>query len=534
MPCDNLTAMPHTPAKYPVGIQTFPEIIEEGYLYVDKTEYVRLLIDNYKCVFLSRPRRFGKSLLMSTLEAFFQGKKNLFKGLAIDNYESAWVEYPVFRFDLSSDNFTNPSNLVDCISRQLKRFERSYRLDPSGSIAGRFWNLITAAYDDNGKKAVILIDEYDKPILDTLDHTDRNRQLKDELRGFYSVIKSCDQYIRFAMLTGISQFSRMSVFSGLNNLEDISLLPQFNSICGISEQEMHRYFAESVVTFAEKTGKSDDCVWNELKKQYDGYHFSEDAEDIYNPLSVLSSFKNSRMENYWYATGTSKFLLTLIRENSFNIGEFEGTRRSSRHLADISGIDSDIVPLLYQAGYLTIKSYDKDSQLYTLGFPNEEVTRSFWDSLANNFFPRHQKDGRFDISLFIKAVNAGNPTDFMERLKSLFADTSSEYEPDKEIHFQNMTAIVFKMLSFVTHTEVHSARGRCDLEILSDRYIYIFEFKVDGTAIEAMDQIFEQGYAKRFYADPRTKFLIGANFSTTLRNITEYLVEELPKDRIYR
>ena len=511
---------------YPVGIQTFSEIIEEKYLYVDKTSLLYDLVHQGKYVFLSRPRRFGKSLLMSTLEAYFKGRRELFEGLAISELESDWIEYPVFRFDLSGENFNSTDRLIAHIQDFLDQIEIKYGITSEGGIALRFKQLIRKTYDKFGRKVVILIDEYDKPMLDSLHDDPLHEHLKEELRGFYSVLKLSDEYIKFAMLTGVTKFGRVSVFSGLNNLTDISMHPDYNGLCGITESEFHRYFAESVEWFASINGMTEERVWQEFKREYDGYRFSDTGEYVYNPFSVLSAFKARRLNHYWFTTGSSSYLIKLVKRHNFVLSNIEGERRKDSALSDISDISRDFVPLLYQAGYLTIKDYDPVTREYTLGFPNREVYEGFWDSLANYFFRDTGGRSTFDLRSFENDLKQGRPEDFMKRLESLFADTESVHEPHKEIHFQNMMAIAAKMLGLCVRTEIHSSLGRCDMEIETPGYVYIFEFKVDRPAEDAMRQIHDKGYAHRYAADHRTVFLIGVSFSTKKRNIDTYLLEK--------
>ena len=510
---------------YPVGIQTFSEIIEEKYLYVDKTSLIYDLVHQDKYVFLSRPRRFGKSLLMSTLEAYFKSRKELFRGLEIDKLEDRWIEYPVFRFDLSGQNYINTDRLVEHISFFLNIIEEHYGLKSEGSIGTRFMELIRQAYKKYGRRVVVLVDEYDKPMLDSLHDDPLHEHLKDELRGFYSVLKLSDEYIKFAMLTGVTKFGRVSVFSGLNNLTDISMHPDYNGLCGITETEFHRDFAESVEWFSSVNGMTEENVWQEFKREYDGYRFSDTGEYIYNPFSVLSAFKARRLNHYWFTTGSS-YLIKLVKRHNFVLSNIEGERRKDSALSDISDISRDFVPLLYQAGYLTIKDYDPVTREYTLGFPNREVYEGFWDSLANYFFRDTGGRSTFDLRSFENDLKQGCPEDFMKRLESLFADTESVHEPHKEIHFQNMMAIAAKMLGLSVRTEIHSSLGRCDMEIETPGYIYLFEFKVDRPAEEAMRQIHDKSYALRHAMDSRTVFLIGASFSTKKRNIDTYILEK--------
>lgn len=513
--------------KYPVGIQTFSKIREGGYLYVDKTASMFRLVNSTDYVFLSRPRRFGKSLLVSTIDAYFSGRKELFRGLEIEKLEDTWTAYPVLRLDLSGENYTDCRKMIETIGNVLEIWEEQYGGNPDKSISWRFETVIRNAYLATGHGAVILIDEYDKPMLDTLHDEVLHGQLRDELRAFYSVLKKCDQYIRFAMLTGVTRFSKVSVFSGLNNLKDISMLPRYETICGISENEFRGTFGPSVREFAANTGLTEEEVWTGFRKRYDGYRFSERGERIYNPFSVLNAFDDSRFGSYWFATGTSSFLIKLLSRQPFRIGSLEGARRREGDLSDITDMERDVVPLMYQAGYLTIKEYDSEAGEYILGFPNREVSEGFWSSLANYFFHKSDAAAVFNIKTFVEEIKSGDAEKFLIRLRSLFSDTNSEYERDKEIHFQNMMAIVFKLLGFEVSTEVHSARGRCDLIMKTDCFIYIMEFKVDASAESALRQIKERGYAESYAADVREKILVGVNFSTAARTIDDWRIERI-------
>lgn len=519
--------MIHKEIKYPIGVQSFRKMITNGYLYVDKTELVYQLTRNHNCIFLSRPRRFGKSLLTSTLESYFKGEKELFENLKISMLETEWKKYPVLHFDLSAENYNHPDRLIQLIESHLSKIEQDYSIKTKGSISNRFRDLIRLVYETTGKEVVILIDEYDKPMLDCLDNEAIQNNIKDELRGFYSVIKSSDQYLRFAFLTGITRFSKVSVFSGLNNLNDISLRPEYNSLCGISETEIHQYFQDSVEIFAMREKTSEEEVWNELKTCYDGYHFARNGENIYNPISVIKTFEEGEFRDYWFETGQPNFIFNLLKKYSFEIDRLDGCHRNADQLGDSSTITTDIVPLLYQAGYLTIKEYNRSNRQYALGFPNKEVSGRFWDSLAKNFFPHQTENGLFSLRLFINDIELGKPKDLMMRLKSLFAGTCSEMESSKEIHFQNMMAIFTQILGFTIETEKHSSQGRCDMILKTSSYIYIFEFKVDSSPEKALAQIYEKGYYLPFEIDPRTKFLIGANFSSSTRTLDSWLIEKL-------
>lgn len=513
--------------RYPIGIQTFEEIRKDGYVYVDKTSFIHDLAVSGKYFFLSRPRRFGKSLLMSTLESYFKGDKELFEGLQIFRLESDWIEYPVMRFDLSGGVFECVQQLQRHIDSYLTEIGERYGIHTDGDTSVRFRELIRKVYELTGRKVVILVDEYDKPMLDSLHDDARLEAIKDTLRGFYSVIKASDQYIRFAMLTGITKFGKVSVFSGLNNLKDISMLPRYNAICGISESEFHRNFAPSVTMFAHKNGISEAEVWERFRKMYDGYRFAAEGEGIYNPFSMLNAFFDGMLDSYWYESGSPSYLIKLVERYSYRLDHLEGERRSKIALNDISDVSRDFVPLLYQSGYLTIKGYDKEMDEYILGFPNKEVRKAFWRSLADHFFQGPGGVSAFNLREFTRDLISGNAEGFMNRMRALFSDTSSEPERNKEIHFQNMMAIVSKMLGLTVKTEVHSSMGRCDMQIITDRFIYIFEFKIDGTAEEALAQIHEKQYHSSFSADSRNVILIGANFDTKTRTLGKWIIERL-------
>lgn len=514
--------------KYPVGIQTFSEIIKEGYIYIDKTKLIFELVKEKKYVFLSRPRRFGKSLLMSTLESYFKGEKNLFDNLDISRLENEWTVYPVFRFDLSQENFINTDRLIWLISRQLSKIEKTYGLKSDAPTIGlRFSDLIEQAYEKFGEKVVILIDEYDKPMLDCLHIDEVHDKIKAELRGFYSCIKGNDEYIKFAILTGITKFGKVSVFSGINNLKDISLLPRYNAICGISESEFHRDFQPSIDKFSKENDITPEETWSRFKEMYDGYHFSSKTEDIYNPFSVLNAFQDNELKSYWYGSGSPSYLVKLIETNTFSLDSLEGSQRNELELSDISNTSSDIVPFLYQSGYLTIKDYDSATEEYTLGFPNKEVYKAFWESLYKKFFRGYGGRSPLSIRESVKSLMEGCPDDYMIRMQSLFADIDSTHELNKEIHFQNMMAIAAKMMGLTVRTEVHSSKGRCDMQIMTPHYIYIFEFKINESPEKALQQIHDNNYLVPFAADNRTKYLIGANFLTKTRTIGSWIIEKV-------
>ncbi|MBO8433418.1 MAG: AAA family ATPase [Bacteroidetes bacterium] len=368
---------------YPIGIQNFESIRQGGYVYVDKTHLIHQLATTGKYYFLSRPRRFGKSLLVSTMEDYFQGKKDLFKGLAIEKLEKDWTEYQVLHLDLSGVTYTDENVLNEKMENTLSQWEQTYGIANTFTVDGiRFENIIKTAYSQTGKPVVILIDEYDKPLLDTAGNEPLREAIRSRLQGSYSVMKSQDGKIRFGFLTGITKLGKLSIFSGLNNLNDISMDYRYADICGISEKDLHAYFDESVQEMAEANKMSKEECYARLKEYYDGYHFCEDSEDIYNPFSLLSALNGKRFRDYWYETGTPTFVVKALQRGQFNLEGLTLEGVPAFVLGGVNADDSDPVPVLYQSGYLTIQSYDNQTQEYTLKYPNQEVERGFMQGLA--------------------------------------------------------------------------------------------------------------------------------------------------------
>ncbi|MDE5662826.1 MAG: ATP-binding protein [Muribaculaceae bacterium] len=519
------------PLKYPVGIQTFSEIIDENYIYVDKTELLYQLVNSYKYVFLSRPRRFGKTLFASTLEEYFSGNRQLFKGLKLDRLETDWVKHPVLRMDLSGVNYEKPGALSAIITHQFAIWEKLYPTDtPADSDIPwglRFEMIIRQAYRTTGKKVVVIIDEYDKPILDVIHLEDSRNLHMADLREFYSVLKKSDACLKFVFITGITKFGQLSVFSGLNNLADISFHRRYNAICGITQQEMQEVFGPSVAEFAEVNNMEESQVWDAFKANFDGYHFCANGADIYNPFSVLSAFAAQSIDDYWFESGTPRFLVKLMRRDEFHLGSLEGLRRTKRGLTDLIDLSGDYVALLYQSGYLTLKGYDPTTEEYLLGFPNKEVSKGFWDTLAKEYFDNRFERENFSVLAMARFLRKGKIEDFLATLKSLLASVSSKSEPNKELHFQNMLVIIVRMLTMEVDAEIESAMGRCDVRILTNDYIYIIECKIDSTPEVALNQIKQRGYATPYLSDHREKILVGLDFSTISRTISAYRIERL-------
>ena len=512
--------------KYPIGIQSFEKLRRDGYVYVDKTELIWNLAQNSNCYFLGRPRRFGKSLLISTLESYFLGQKDLFKGLAIEQLEKDWTQYPVFHLDLNAQSYQEEKDLLSILNEFVCKQEDIYgREESEEGPARRFAGVIARACEMTGRQAVILVDEYDKPLVQAIGNEKLDEEYRTILKGFYGVLKSCDRYIRFALLTGVSRFSHVSIFSDLNNLQDISMLPAYASICGISEQEMIDNFPEEINALARQNSVSYDEALGQLRKMYDGYHFVENSEGLYNPFSLLQALSTLRLGSYWYASGTPTILLKALQNSDFPLEDLSGYEATQATLMGGDDYETSPISLLYQTGYLTIKDYDREMRLYTLDFPNQEVEEGFLQYLLPKYAHIDSKGTGFAISSFVKDVRAGNVEGFMTRLKSFYADVPYELTSDLERHYHNVLFILTKLLGFYVEAEKHNAQGRIDLVIKTKKYIYIIELKLDGTAEQALAQINEKHYADPYKSDGRQVIKVGANFNSEQRNIERWLVE---------
>lgn len=512
---------------YPIGIQNFEKLRTGGYFYIDKTELIYRIIKTGSYYFLSRPRRFGKSLLISTIEAYFQGKKELFEGLAMEKLEKDWIEHPILHLDLNAKKFDTEDDLLRLIDRQFLIYEQEYgSVQSDETIDDRFVTLIRKAHEKTGRKVVILIDEYDKPLLQTIENAALQKEYRETLKAFYGVMKSMDGYIQFAMLTGVTKFGKISVFSDLNNLDDISMREPYVNICGISEQEIHDNLEEELHELAELQNMTYEETCAKLKEHYDGYHFVENTIGIYNPFSLLNTFKYNKFSNYWFETGTPSYLVELLKQSHYDLERMANEETSSDVLNSIYADSSSPIPVIYQSGYLTIKSYDEEFGIYQLGFPNREVEEGFVRYLMPFYTSINKVESPFEIQKFVSEIRKGQPDAFLRRLQSFFADTPYELARQLELHYQNVLFIVFKLVGFYTQVEYHTSRGRVDLVLKTNDYIYVMEFKLEGTAQEALKQINEKQYALPFASDPRKLFKIGINFSNRLRNIEEWIIEE--------
>lgn len=510
---------------YPIGIQSFESLRKGGYCYVDKTQLVYQLVKTGKYYFLSRPRRFGKSLLLSTLEAYFKGQKELFAGLKIAGLEQAWQEYPVLHLDLNARRYEDLSSLTAILNQHLESWEAIYGQEKSDRAPEeRFAYLIEKINRTTARNVVILIDEYDKPLLQSIGNESLQTDYRNTLKAFYGVLKSCDKYIQFALLTGVTKFSKVSIFSDLNNLNDISMDDRYATICGITEQELYSFFAEDIRSLGAMNNLDEIATRQQLKEFYDGYHFTPSSADLYNPFSVLNTFDRKRFGSYWFETGTPTFLVELLQQKHYNLYQLAHEEVTEDMLAGIDAMEDSPIPVLYQSGYLTLKDFDSRFGLYTLGFPNREVEEGFDRYLLPRYASIQNGSSAFQIRNFVQEVWRGDIDSFMLRLQSFFADTPYELARDLELHYQNVLFIVFKLLGFYVQVEYHTSRGRIDLVLQTEKYIYVMEFKLEGSAEEALAQIDEKQYALPFAADPRILYKVGVNFNNQLRGIEKWLV----------
>ena len=515
--------------KYPVGIQTFSNIREGNYLYVDKTKYiVDFLVKGMKYVFLSRPRRFGKSLFASTLHAYYEGRKELFEGLAIADYEKDWIKHPVLHFDMSGAKHFDADRLNAYLDWLLKPYEKNYGIGENVSSDAniRFADLVKRAHEQTGQKVVVIIDEYDAPLLDVVHEKENLKVLRLIMQNFYSPLKQLDPYLEFTFITGITKFPQLSIFSELNNLDNISMFDQYSAICGISKTELTTVMKPDVEGLAETLHKTYEETLEDLTNYYDGYHFSNKSEDIFNPFSLVKALNGQKIAPYWFGSGTPTFLLKQLDRFNVNLASLEGQDVVLSSF-DLSPEEmTDALPLLYQSGYLTIKKFDPMFSEYTLGIPNKEVR----DGLLNSLIPHYVNPRRSDNDAFLlgfcKAVYRNDIEAALEHMQAYMAKIPYDLENHTEKHYQTIFYLMFSFINIYIRTEVKSAVGRADAVMHMPDTIYVFELKVDKSADEALRQIDEKGYMIPYAAEGKRLVKIGISFDSSQRTIADWKIKE--------
>ena len=511
--------------KYPIGIQDFGEVRRGGYVYVDKTAFMHKLVSEGKYYFLSRPRRFGKSLFLSTLKAYFDGQKDLFEGLAVSRLEHEWQRYPILYLDLNSREYKDEASLEAELNRHLEGWEKRYGDEYKVRAAEeRFIHVIDNVYEKTGLRAVILVDEYDKPLLQSIGNDALQAAYRNKLKAFYSVLKTQDAKIRFAFLTGVTKFGKVSVFSDLNNLIDLSFDRRYAELCGITEQEIHSCFDESVGDLAEANGLTKDDCYARLKRDFDGYHFCWGCTGMYNPFSVLNTLASQQFRDYWFETGTPSFLVYQLKKTGYALERMTEEELTTDTLNSIDIMDENPLPLLYQSGYLTLKSYESRFDAYQLGFPNREVEQGFIKYLLPFYTPKVQDKSTFSVARFVRDLEGGDAEGFMNRLEAFFANGDYQVMGDKELYFQNTLYVFFKLLGFYVDVERHTTNGRMDILVQTPQFVYILELKINQNAEVALQQIETRDYAKPFAKDQRKLFKIGISFSTEKKLIDDWKV----------
>lgn len=511
--------------KLPIGIQSFESLRKDDYLYVDKTQLVFNLVHDGKYFFLSRPRRFGKSLLLTTLKAYFEGRKDLFEGLAIMELEHDWKQHPVLHLDLNTGDYTSVEGLWDMFRRYIENWEKQYGIVPTiDSLPNRFVNIINSMQD-----VVILVDEYDKPLLQTMEDVELQDRFRTILRSMYSVLKTCDAHIRFALLTGVSRFSHVSIFSDLNNLTDITLNNAYATICGITEEELRTVFAERISALATQQGTTDDNILVQLKAMYDGYHFSDSMVDVYNPFSLLNAFFNRDFRSYWYQSGTPTFLIKRLENNRVQIPDLSEGNLVTNSLVDTDSVGDNWLALFFQTGYLTIKGYNIITQSYRLGFPNREVEEGFVKSLLPHYTKRNVQQTSSFLEGAYDALMGGDPEEFLRQMQVFLAGVPYELVRDDENYYQTVVYLLCRLIGFYTQAEFHTSYGRIDMVLQTNDYIYIFEFKINLPAKIGAKQIEEHDYALPFASDPRKLFKVAVSFNTQKRNVDDWTIKTTQK-----
>ena len=512
--------------KCPLGIQTFSEVREGDYIYIDKTDMVYRMTQSFKYVFLSRPRRFGKSLLASTLHSYFSGKKELFKGLAIEKLETEWTEHPVLHFDMSLGKHMGKEQLERFLGERLAFEERKYGIDnPATDINDRFTNLIVAAYEKTGRQAVVLIDEYDAPLLDVVHEDELLPQLRQVMRNFYSPLKACDPYLRFVFLTGITKFSQMSIFSELNNLTNISMDAEYAGICGITEEELTGQLSDYVDSIADNQGKTHDEMLQQLKQNYDGYHFSWPSPDIFNPFSLLTAFAKRKIGSYWFASGTPTYLIEMMRKFGVAPSQIGPTEAMASAFDAPTERMTSLIPLLYQSGYLTIKDYYEEDNIYVLDIPNKEIRIGLMESLLPSYVQSGFNAGLVTVSKMNRALRQGDLDGMLRLLQQYLLTIPQCDNTNYEGHYQQLLFVIFSLLGEYVDVEVRTATGRVDMVMQAFGKLYLFELKLNRSAAAAMQQINLNDYPARFSQCGLPIVKVGVNFDTATRTVSDWMIE---------
>ena len=513
--------------RYPIGIQTFSKLIEGGLVYVDKTRLIHQLARSKGYYLLCRPRRFGKSLLVSTLESYFRGEKELFKGLAMERLEKEWVSRPVLHLDLNVGLYTTPEALTRRLEDHLSLWEKEYGCDSgNGAPGSRFERVIRRACEQTGQQVAILVDEYDKPLIAAMDNEELDANYRAQLKAFYGVLKSADRYIYFALLTGVTRFSHVSIFSDLNNLQDISLSMDYATLCGITETELMENFKDDIGMMARANDLSYEDTLAQLRRMYDGYHFSEDSEGVYNPYSLLSAFARRRFRRFWFQTGTPTLLVNVLKASNLTLPDLSNLSVDEDTLIGVSPQKVNIISLFYQSGYLTIKGFDEESQQYRLGFPNEEVESGFLNFIQPLFFDNKFGEAEYSIVRFRDDLAHNDIDSFLRRVQGLLASTPNMIVGDAEKYFHNALFIIFRLLGFLCDAEVQTSQGRIDIVVRMKDVIYVMEFKYNGSVDEALAQIDGKGYLVPYQSDGRKVVKVAANFDGESRTLKEWKVEK--------
>ena len=512
---------------YPIGIQTFSEIREKNYLYIDKTEYVYRMTHFAKYVFLSRPRRFGKSLLASTLHSYFSGRKDLFQGLALERLEKEWIEYPVLHFDMSTAKHVDKEQLLQELNLKLSEYEGVYgkgqeEINPNQRLMG----LIKRAYEQTGRQVVVLIDEYDAPLLDVVHEKENLGVLRNIMRNFYSPLKACDPYLKYVFLTGITKFSQLSIFSELNNIKNISMDEPYAAICGITEDEMLTQMKEDMERLAAKLNIPSEEVLLKLKENYDGYHFTYPSPDLYNPFSLLNAFADGKFGSYWFGSGTPTYLIKMLEKFGVEPSDI-GPKQAKASIFDApTETMTNITPLLYQSGYITIKDYNKILDLYTLDIPNKEVRLGLMESLLPNYVGNETPEATTMVAYLFYDIQNGDMDSALRRLQTFLSTIPYCDNTKYEGHYQQLFYVIFSLLNYYVDIEVRTPRGRVDVVLRTKTTLYVMELKLDKTAGEAMEQINLKNYPERFALCGLPVVKVAINFDSERGTIGDWMIEK--------